>query len=210
MKSGVQCVLEVRFHGVAVALCRVSAVQGGAVCAIGWSSCEEACHRGQRCPWDAVAQAHIPQALGSSHSRGRGWRRKGVAHRGGCSVHVVGKRWLVAVGLILRGGRAGMASSWTETRAFRGVTVHNPYRRPAAHPSHHTSPARARPRRPGGSLGVETPPSGVRSHTITDAVTVVASDAGTLPGTRRAPGCATREFSRKKCFEDLSKRLFRG
>ena len=165
MKSGVQCVLEVRFHGVAVALCRVNAVQGGAVCAIGWSSCEEACHRDQRCPWDAVAQAHISQTLGSSHSRSRGWRRKGVAHRRGYSVHVVGKRWLVAVGLILRGDRAGMASSWTETRAFRGVTVHNLYRRPAAHPSRHTSPARARPRRPGWITGCRNTPHQGCDHT---------------------------------------------
>ena len=39
-------------------------------------------------------------------------------------------------------------------------------------------------------------------------LTVVASDEGTLPGTRRGSGVRPG-FSRKKCFEDLSKRLFR-
>src|SRR5436189_3222024 len=47
---------------------------------------------------------------------------------------------------------AGSASSWTETRAIRGVTVHGPYRRRAAHPISHASPRGTRPRRSAGSL----------------------------------------------------------
>ena len=39
-----------------------------------------------------------------------------------------------------RGGRFGMASSWTGTRAKRGVTVHDRCRRPAGHLNCHGSP----------------------------------------------------------------------
>ena len=43
-----------------------------------------------------------------------------------CRVHVAGARLLITRRPDLRESPAWMASSWTGTRAFRGVTVHDP------------------------------------------------------------------------------------
>jgi hypothetical protein len=50
-------------------------------------------------------------------------------------------RRLVTAGLACGEAAAGIASAWTETRAFQGVTVHDLYCRRARYLSSHASPA---------------------------------------------------------------------
>jgi hypothetical protein len=93
-----------------------------------------------------------------------------------------------------REGRAETASAWTETRAKRGVTVHDHGRRLADHLSRHTSPVGTGRCGRANHCVTPHPPRGVRSHAITDVVTAVTPDAGTLTGTRNR-SCPTRPCS---------------